>query len=95
MGRQGEEMKIRLIAAVSRNGIIGKQGRLPWSIPEALLSISVCRSACSFVVALYRKDFSYFLDAVRGDVCITGRKSYDEFGSAIPGAGAVQMCIQP
>ncbi|CAE7601220.1 folA [Symbiodinium natans] len=51
---------------MSRNRVIGKKGRLPWSIPE---------------------DFAYFLDAVRGDVCITGRKSYAEFGSAIPGAG--------
>ena len=28
-------MKVRLIAAMSRNGVIGKKGRLPWSIPEA------------------------------------------------------------
>ncbi|CAE7155104.1 folA, partial [Symbiodinium pilosum] len=51
---------------MSRNGVIGKKGRLPWSIPE---------------------DFSYFLEAVKGDVCITGRRSYAEFGCAIPSAG--------
>ena len=28
------KMKIRLIAAMSRNHVIGKRGRLPWSIPE-------------------------------------------------------------
>mmetsp|Transcript_42177 Transcript_42177/g.86757 ORF Transcript_42177/g.86757 Transcript_42177/m.86757 type:complete len:177 (-) Transcript_42177:442-972(-) len=60
------KMNIRLIAAMSRNHVIGKRGRLPWSIPE---------------------DFAYFLEAVRGDVCITGRKCYAELGSAIPGSG--------
>lgn len=29
-------MKIVIIAAVSRNGYIGKDGKLPWSIPEEL-----------------------------------------------------------
>ena len=49
---------------------------------------------------VFDEDFAYFLESVKGDVCITGRKCYAELGSAIPGSGkmllnaAEQTCDQ-
>ena len=84
------KMNIRLIAAMSRNHVIGKRGRLPWSIPEvrSLGHLMTNTSPVSDRTRhVFSEDFAYFLEAVRGDVCITGRKCYAELGSAIPGAG--------
>jgi len=54
-------MQINIIAACALNRIIGRHGRLPWSVLT---------------------DWTYFLTHTQGDVCIMGRKSFEEFPSS-------------
>ena len=61
-------MKVIAIAAVSRNGVIGKTsesgvGKLPWNIPE---------------------DLQYFRNVTLGQIVIMGRKSFDAIGRPLP-----------
>ena len=36
-GPVGPVVPVRMIAAMARNGVMGKDGKLPWSIPEDLV----------------------------------------------------------
>lgn len=49
-------MIIELVAAISENNVLGKDGKLPWHLPA---------------------DLAFFMDYIKNDWLITGRKSYE------------------
>jgi dihydrofolate reductase len=70
MGRKTNRgMNVNLIVATSENGVIGKDGDMPWgrSMPADL------------------KHFQHITTLGESNVVIMGRKTYDSIGKALPG----------
>jgi len=62
---------IQIIVACARNRVIGRGGRLPWSIPA---------------------DWRHFLDTTAGQICLLGRRCYEELRAAGEAEGQ-RTCI--
>lgn len=62
--RDVSKRDVSMILAVAANGVIGRNGALPWSEPE---------------------DRAQYEEKTRGATVIMGRRTWDEFGTPLPG----------
>jgi dihydrofolate reductase len=63
-------MEIAIIAAVSRNGVIGKDGRIPWRLPEDMRRFKALTTTHG--------------SGELGDCVVMGRNTYDSIGKPLP-----------
>jgi dihydrofolate reductase len=62
-------MNIAIIAAMTKDRVIGKNGDIPWLIEDR---------------SLYKKDLKRFRRITQGEVVIMGRKTYESIGFNLP-----------
>jgi hypothetical protein len=83
---RGLHHDVRMIAAVSRNLVIGKEGKLPWHLPEVggagqgQINRGPGESgADADCVPLWNgpQDRKWFFEVTRGGVLIVGRRTYE------------------
>lgn len=76
-------MKISIIVALSRNRVIGKDGRLPWHIPEDLRWFK--QKTYGHTVIMGRKTYESIGRILPGreNIIITGQKNYSAPGAKI------------
>ncbi len=53
-------MEVSIIAAISRNNIIGNKGKIPWNVPEEIERFK--RLTANKPVIIGRKSYEYFLE---------------------------------
>ena len=86
-------MEVIIIAGVAKNGVIGKNGALPWSYPEDLLHFR--RTTSGFPVIMGRKTFESILHTLgkplpnRKNVVVTRQNDY-----AIPAGVIVYQSVE-
>jgi len=79
-------MKINLIVAVARNGVIGKDNKLPWRIPEDLKRFK--QLTMGHVLIMGRKTYESIGKPLPGRATVVLTRNIQWPGSALP-AGAV------
>ena len=86
--------RVYLVAAVASNGIIGANGRLPWSLPEDLKHFK--RLTLGHPVIMGRRTWESLKGPLvdRDNIVISGRPGYEAPGAAVAGslAGALALC---
>jgi dihydrofolate reductase len=76
-------MKVSIIVAFSRNRVIGKEGRIPWQIPEDLKWFK--RNTWGHKIIMGRKTYESIGRILPGreNIIITGQKNYRVEGAMI------------
>lgn len=89
-------MEIIIIAAMARNRIIGKDGRMPWHIPEELILFK--KTTMGYPMIMGRKTFESFPAPLPGrrHIVLSRNKEYSPLGGepAQSMADALQLCGQ-
>jgi dihydrofolate reductase len=87
-------MEIIIIAAMARNRVIGKDGKMPWHIPEELRQFK--KTTMGYPMIMGRKTFESFPAALPGrrHIVLSRNKNYTppggEYASSM--AEALQLC---
>ena len=86
--------KVYLVAAVAANGVIGKDGGLPWHLPEDLKHFK--RLTLGHPVIMGRKTWESLGKALpaRENIVVTSRPGYEAPGAAVANSleGALALC---
>jgi dihydrofolate reductase len=86
--------RLYLVAAVAANGVIGKDGRLPWQLPEDLRHFK--RLTLGHPVIMGRRTWESLGKPLSGrdNIVVTGRAGYEAPGAAVAGSleGALALC---
>jgi dihydrofolate reductase len=86
--------RIYLVAAVAANGMIGKDGRLPWQLPEDLRHFK--RLTLGHPVIMGRRTWESLAKPLAGrdNIVVTHQIGYEAPGAAIAGSleGALALC---
>src|SRR5688500_11862279 len=86
--------RIYLVAAVGANGIIGANGRLPWSLPEDLKHFK--RLTLGHPVIMGRRTWESLRGPLPGrdNIVVTASPGYQAPGAAVAGSleGALALC---
>ena len=86
--------RVYLVAAVASNGIIGANGRLPWSLPEDLQHFK--RLTLGHPVIMGRRTWESLKGPLPGrdNIVVSGRPGYEAPGAAVASslAGALALC---
>jgi dihydrofolate reductase len=86
--------KVYLVAAVAANGVIGKDGGLPWQLPEDLKHFK--RLTLGHPVIMGRRTWESLGQALPGrdNIVVTSRAGYDAPGAAVAGSleAALALC---
>lgn len=86
--------KIYLVAAVASNGIIGRNGQLPWHLPEDLKHFK--RLTLGHPVIMGRRTWESLRGPLPGrdNIVVTTRAGYDAPGAAVASSleGALALC---
>ena len=87
--------RVYLVAAVAANGIIGRNGRLPWHIPEELRHFK--RLTLGHPVIMGRRTWESLKGALpqRENIVVTRQAGYEAAGAAVANSleAALAMCI--
>ena len=87
--------KIYLVAAVASNGIIGRNGQLPWHLPEDLKHFK--RLTLGHPVIMGRRTWESLPGALPGrdNIVVTSQAGYDAPGAAVASSleGALALCV--
>lgn len=86
--------RLYLVAAVAANGVIGKDGRLPWQLPDDLRHFK--RLTLGHPVIMGRRTWESLGKPLSGrdNIVVTGRAGYEAPGAAVAGSleGALALC---
>src|SRR5215210_9358852 len=86
--------KIYLVAAVAANGVIGRDGHLPWHLPEDLKHFK--RLTLGHPVIMGRRTWESLPRALPGrdNIVVTSQAGYDAPGAAVASSleGALAFC---
>lgn len=86
--------RIYLLAAVARNGVIGKDNRLPWHLPEDLKHFK--RLTMGHPIIMGRKTWESLGKALPGreNIVVSRQPGYDAPGAAVASSleGALALC---
>lgn len=86
--------KIYLVAAVAGNGVIGRQGQLPWHLPEDLKHFK--RLTLGHPVIMGRRTWESLNGPLPGrdNIVVTRQSGYDAPGAAVARSleGALALC---
>lgn len=86
--------RIYLVAAVGANGIIGANGRLPWSLPEDLKHFK--RLTLGHPVIMGRRTWESLKSPLPGrdNIVVSATPGYEAPGAAVAGSleGALALC---
>src|SRR5947207_13125352 len=87
--------KIYLVAAVASNGVIGRNGQLPWHLPEDLKHFK--RLTLGHPVIRGRRTWESLPGALPGrdNVVVTSQAGYEAPGAAVASSleAAVALCV--
>ena len=87
--------KIYLVAAVASNGVIGRDGQLPWHLPEDLKHFK--RLTLGHPVIMGRRTWESLKGPLPGrdNIVVTSQAGYDAPGAAVASSleGALALCI--
>ena len=87
--------KIYLVAAVASNGVIGKDGQLPWRLPEDLKHFK--RLTLGHPVIMGRRTWESLPGPLPGrdNIVVSSRPGYDAPGAAVANSleGALALCL--
>ena len=87
--------KIYLVAAVASNGVIGRNGQLPWHLPEDLKHFK--RLTLGHPVIMGRRTWESLPGALPGrdNVVVTSQAGYEAPGAAVASSleAAVALCV--
>ncbi len=87
--------RVYLVAAVASNGIIGANGRLPWSLPEDLKHFK--RLTLGHPVIMGRRTWESLHGALPGrdNIVVTTTPGYEAPGAAVANSleGALALCL--
>ena len=85
-------MTVSIVAAVSRNGVIGVGGELPWRIPEALRRFR--RLTLGGTVVMGRRTFDSIGKALDGrrNIVVTRRADFSALG--VERAGSLESALE-
>lgn len=90
------QMEIIIIAAMARNRVIGKNGKMPWHIPEELSLFK--KTTMGYPMIMGRKTFESFPAPLPGrrHIVLSRNKSYSPLGGepAQSMADALKLCGQ-
>jgi dihydrofolate reductase len=93
MSKQSEP-KVYLLAAVAANGVIGRDGRLPWHLPEDLKHFK--RLTLGHPIIMGRRTWESLGSALPGreNIVVTGTPGYDPAGAAVANSlpAALALC---
>jgi dihydrofolate reductase len=86
--------KIYLVAAVGSNGVIGRDGHLPWHLPEDLQHFK--RLTLGHPIIMGRRTWESLPRALPGrdNIVVSARPGYDAPGAAVANSleGAIALC---
>jgi dihydrofolate reductase len=86
--------KVYLVAAVAANGVIGKDGRLPWHLPEDLRHFK--RLTLGHPVIMGRRTWESLGKPLtqRDNIVVSGRRGYEAPGAAVANSleAALALC---
>src|SRR5438552_13334571 len=86
--------KLYLVAAVTANGVIGRNGQLPWHLPEDLKHFK--RLTLGHPVIMGRRTWESLPGALPGreNIVVTSQAGYDAPGAAVAASleGALALC---
>ena len=86
--------KIYLVVAVASNGVIGRDGKLPWHLPEDLKHFK--RLTLGHPVIMGRRTWESLKGPLPGrdNIVVTGRAGYDAPGAAVANSleAALALC---
>ena len=89
-------MRLSIIVAVAKNGVIGHRGRLPWHLPADLARFRELTTGHAMIMG--RRTFESIGRALPGrrSVVLSGKPGYDGDGITVVGslAGALEACAQ-
>jgi dihydrofolate reductase len=87
--------RVYLVAAVAANGVIGKDGRLPWRLPEDLKHFK--KLTLGHPVIMGRRTWESLPGALPGreNIVVTRQAGYEAPGAAVANSldGALALCI--
>src|SRR3954469_9894349 len=87
--------KIYLVAAVASNGVIGKDGHLPWNLPEDLKHFK--RLTLGHPIIMGRRTWESLPGALPGrdNIVVTRQAGYEAAGAAVASSleGALALCL--
>jgi dihydrofolate reductase len=87
--------KIYLVAAVASNGVIGKDGHLPWNLPEDLKHFK--RLTLGHPIIMGRRTWESLPGALPGrdNIVVTRQAGYEAAGAAVAGSleAALALCL--
>src|SRR3954465_10415157 len=85
--------KIYLVAAVASNGVIGKDGHLPWHLPEDLKHFK--RLTLGHPIIMGRRTWESLPGALPGrdNIVVTRQAGYEAAGAAV--AGSLEGALRP
>jgi dihydrofolate reductase len=87
--------KVYLVAAVAANGVIGREGRLPWHLPEDLKHFK--RLTLGHPVIMGRKTWESFSGPLAGrdNIVVTRTPGYEAPGAAVASSleAALALCV--
>src|SRR4051812_47428826 len=87
--------KIYLVAAVASNGVIGKDGHLPWHLPEDLKHFK--RLTLGHPIIMGRRTWESLPGALPGrdNIVVTRQAGYEAAGAAVAGSleAALALCL--
>ena len=88
--------RIYLVAAVAANGVIGRQGRLPWQLPEDLRHFK--RLTLGHPVIMGRKTWESLGGRAlpgRDNIVVSARQAYEAPGAAVATSleAALALCL--
>src|SRR5919205_4384373 len=86
--------KIYLVAAVAANGVIGRDGHLPWRLPEDLKHFK--RITLGHPIIMGRRTWESLSGPLPGrdNIVVTHRRGYEAPGAAVASSleGALALC---
>src|ERR1041385_5851927 len=89
------EPRIYLVAAVAANGVIGRQGKLPWHLPEDLKHFK--RLTLGHPVIMGRRTWESLKGPLPGrdNIVVTGTAGYEAPGAAVASSleAALALCL--
>ena len=88
--------RIYLVAAVAANGVIGRQGRLPWQLPEDLRHFK--RLTLGHPVIMGRKTWESLGGRAlpgRDNIVVSAREGYEAAGASVASSleAALALCL--